>query len=132
MLSFHVPIRPTPKERPRVGRGRAWTPQRTLEAEAAVRRACASYRPIPEGTPFHAEVVSVYKRPRGHLKKDGSLSALGLRHPVPRGADVDNLAKLVLDALQGHLFTDDALCVRLITSKEYGPVDEVFVRLLWT
>ena len=52
--------------------------------------------------------------------------------PDRRRRDVDNLAKLVLDALQGHLFTDDALCVRLITSKEYGPVGEVFVRLLWT
>lgn len=130
-VSFSVPMRPTPKERPRVGQGRAWTPKRTRDAEEAVRAASKAVRPIPAGAPFSAEVLSVYARPPGHLKKDGSLSALGLRHPYPRGADVDNLAKLVLDSLQGHLFDDDALCVRLITSKEYGAADRVDVRLFW-
>ena len=46
-------------------------------------------------------------------------------HPVPKRPDLDNVVKLVADALNGMAWTDDAYCQGLEASKAYGPAAQV-------
>lgn len=40
--------------------------------------------------------------------------------PVSRNGDLDNIAKSILDALNGYAFKDDAQVTTLMVSKRYG------------
>ncbi len=61
-------------------------------------------------------------RPKGHFKKDGSLSSTGLRMPVPRNKkpDADNAAKLIMDALNTKAYKDDVQISELLVSKRWA------------
>jgi Holliday junction resolvase RusA-like endonuclease len=102
--------RPTGKGRPRLGKsGRVYTPKDTKLAETVVIDAWVNAgSPRCEDGPLRMEVELVVARPKGHYKRDGQLSAEGLRHPLPRRKpDVDNALKLVMDALNGRAYRDD-------------------------
>jgi Holliday junction resolvase RusA-like endonuclease len=66
-------------------------------------------------------VVDLYtRRPLGHWRVGGELSALGLRTPVPsRKPDVDNAAKAIMDALNGRLYKDDQQVVELVVARRW-------------
>lgn len=96
MIRFVVPGQPLPAERPqRVtragGKGFAWiTPQATLDAE---RRVAVNFR---------------HQVPGHRLDGDWAWSLLAVFYRETMAtADVDNLLKVVLDGLNGHLFVDD-------------------------
>ena len=73
--------------------------------------------------PLTVEMTFYFRRPKSHYKADGySLSKSG-DGAIPRG-DVDNLAKAVMDALNGEAFTDDRFVVSLTTRKEWVRDDE--------
>jgi Holliday junction resolvase RusA-like endonuclease len=107
-----VPGMPRGKGRPRFGRGRAYTPAGTVEAEGDVVAAwLAAGSPRVEG-PVALEVELRVPRPRSHWLRSGDLSAEGRRHPVPvRKPDLDNALKLVMDALANRAWGDDACVV---------------------
>lgn len=53
-------------------------------------------------------------------RRDGALTKAGLEAPHPAGRpDLDNVVKLVLDALNGLAFLDDALVCELAASKRW-------------
>ena len=69
--------------------------------------------------PYTVEIVAVFPRPKTHLNQSG-LSAAGRRAGPPQ-ADLDNLAKTVLDALMEVDATDDdRWCVRLNVAKYWS------------
>jgi Holliday junction resolvase RusA-like endonuclease len=45
--------------------------------------------------------------------------------------DLDNLAKIVLDALNGILWADDCQVVKLEITKEYGEIPGAIVQFKW-
>jgi len=130
-----LPMDPVPQGRPRFAATpagpRAYTPAKTRQAHATIRQLWGylGRHTIPDGVPFDIEVVATFARPRSHRGKTG-LTAAGRAQVVPR-PDVDNLAKLVLDALQGHAFADDTYCRRLVVSKEWGTIGTVAVAASW-
>jgi Holliday junction resolvase RusA-like endonuclease len=130
-----LPMNPVPQGRPRFAATpagpRAYTPAKTRQAHATIRQLWGYFgrHTIPDGVPFDIEVVATFARPRSHRGKTG-LTAAGRAQVVPR-PDVDNLAKLVLDALQGHAFADDTYCRRLVVSKEWGTIGTVAVAASW-
>ena len=105
VLHFMIPGQPVPKARPRIvfrrGRAHAMTPKRTAEAEATIRSAVA----IQGGAMHH----------------DGPVALLAqfYRHGH-RPADLDNLLKLPLDALNGLLWLDDSQVLVLLAEKHDG------------
>jgi Holliday junction resolvase RusA-like endonuclease len=109
-----IPGPPRGKGRPRFVRatGRTYTPAETVQAEDDVRGVWSvAGRPRIEGL-VAVNVVAVMSRPSGHWLRDGTLSAAGRRSLRPtRPPDVDNIFKLVADALSDHAFGDDALIV---------------------
>ena len=49
------------------------------------------------------------------------------RKPYTKKPDADNLAKAILDALNGVAYPDDAQIVKLTVRKRYGEADMVHV-----
>lgn len=86
--SFVILGTPIPKARPRVYRGRAVTPPRTLHYEALVKLAAKAARVRPTD----ARVAI----------------SLAFFQPTLRRCDLDNLAKAVLDGLNGVAYLDDS------------------------
>jgi crossover junction endodeoxyribonuclease RusA len=86
---FWVPLA-QPKERHRKGAGgRMYTPEKTVAAEAAI------------GFAFKGVA-------RGHVPDDSTRWKLRIAVAgANRAADVDNLAKTVMDGLQGVLYVND-------------------------
>jgi crossover junction endodeoxyribonuclease RusA len=134
-VRFTVPGRPVPKARPRFGAGgRVFTPASTIAAERAVssaawaawpREAAFSARPVEVEAVFRYAVPSSWPKHR-------RLQALAGGLAMTSGADVDNLAKTVLDGLNGGPIIDDAAVVAVSARKAWAASDgtDVLVRIL--
>lgn len=71
--------------------------------------------------PLTLSLVAVMERPAGHFKRDGTLSASGLRSSYPtKKPDADNLVKLVCDALNTRGYRDDAQIVSMDVRKRWA------------
>ncbi len=66
-------------------------------------------------------IVAEPARPRDHFTSKGELSKKGQRTPLPcRKPDLDNVAKLVMDALNGRAYRDDVDVVNLGLSRRWS------------
>jgi len=116
-ITFEVPF-VAGKQRPRWGRnGHMYTPEQTRRAErdilGAFRVACpqsASWPVWPKGTPLAVHIDVYQPMPKSRPKRLTS-------EPNTYKPDVDNVAKAVLDALNGAAWVDDAQVVQLCVSK---------------
>lgn len=102
-VEFELLIPPQPKGRHRTGRGHTYTPAKTVAYEAAVKQAWLKVCPgVPE------------------WPMDAWISA-EIAFAVARSSqDLDNLAKAVLDALNGVAYKDDSQVIDLTLRKEPG------------
>lgn len=119
---------PRGKARPRFVRatGRAYTDKPTTDAEERIRLAwlAAGGVSLPDG-PLVLHLIAVMERPAAHWKKSGELSAAGERSKWPtKKPDLDNLEKLVGDALQGHAMRDDSAIVHNVSWKRWTNAQE--------
>lgn len=105
------------KARPRVTRNGRFTPKRTREAEARV--AAAAMAALPEGAgqplfvrrqPVSVGVTVWRPLPESRPKRVEA-------EPDTYAPDVDNVAKLVMDAMQGVVLEDDAQVTTLYVAK---------------
>lgn len=131
ILEFTVPGEPKGKGRPRVTRsGHAFTPKDTVMYENLVR---TSFRQAyPDHIPLTdkeitAEIRAFYGMPKASKKKT-ALMAEGTIRPVKK-PDLDNIAKAVLDSLNGIAYRDDAQVVKLTILKYYAVQPRVDVWL---
>ena len=129
-----IPGKPVGKGRPRFstanGFPRSYTPAKTVEYENLVRLAWmqAGHEKI-EG-PIQVIIDASFPIPKGTSKKKASEID---KKAYPHKPDCDNIAKTVLDALNGIAYDDDAQVVSLRVQKNYraeGPqVRAVFIPL---
>lgn len=116
---------PKGKGRPRMNTstGRAFTPAATRLAEGAVVDAWinAGMPRLGDG-PLGMRVTLFVARPRAHYRRNGELTATGLRETRPhrKKPDVDNAAKLLMDALEGKLYPRDVAIVELLVFREWS------------
>jgi len=95
-MRFEIPGRPMPKQRPRVGRyGNIYTPPQTKEYENLVGWVAKSAGCRPVEGPVSV-ALSVYVKGR---------------------LDADNIAKSILDGLNGVAYEDDDQVVELVVRK---------------
>lgn len=121
LRSVTIEGRPIPKGRPRVFRGHAVTPRKTQQAESQL---LAMYKFQNYGkAPLtgRVEVHCVFNMPipKTWSKHKKELAAQGWINCTVR-PDLDNLIKLVLDALNGAAYVDDAQIVRIHAFKQYS------------
>lgn len=129
--SFTVPGMVKGKGRPRMTKtGHTYTPKDTVLYENLVRTSFhASY---PDWTPLEDEIVVwidvFYQTPKSFSKKKRTLVDAGKMFPTTK-PDCDNIAKSILDSLNGIAYRDDAQVVLLIVSKKYSDIPRTEVIL---
>lgn len=120
---------PPAKRRPRFGRGRTFTDAATrLDAARVLGAWLAAGSPRLADGPVALDVRVRLARPAAHLRRDGALSAEGLRAGrvwARRRPDLDNVVKLVCDALNGAAWRDDADIVHVTMDRRWCLSGEV-------
>lgn len=118
MIDMFLPLKPVPKQRPRLCGGRVYTPEKTKQAERDI-----------------VLLVNNYMRQKGLAISDGPLAVtlvFQFKSDKPtfhhtKRPDLDNLAKTVLDAMNNLVYLDDCQVCRLICEKQYGVSDGIFL-----
>lgn len=121
-IDFTVPGPLRGKGRPRFTKaGHTFTPQTTREYEDLI-RACYLEKmaggKLDDG-PVLVAIAAYYKRGRGDK---------GANVPTKK-PDIDNIVKIVLDALNGVAYADDKAVVRVDARKQFSP-DEPYL-VVW-
>ena len=112
MQYFEIPIRPAPKQRPRMTKnGRVYTPKPTKVAEHFIRNFIRRCNPTKIDGAISVKAEFIFQRPKTNKNA---------HHQVR--PDLDNLVKLLLDGLQDKygVFEDDKSIVELHSVKKYG------------
>ncbi len=111
------------KARPRVCRGHAFTPKDTVQYEKLVRD-CYKKQDgrYLEGS-IKAFIIAYYKIPKFYSKKRVQAIKDGLEEPTKK-PDVDNIAKIILDSLNGIAYKDDSQIIELMVVKSYTEDEE--------
>ena len=117
---------PVGKGRPKFSRasGRAYTPAKTANTEAFVKSEAVRQagQALLEG-PLRLNVLAVVSIPASWSKKKQVAALAGEIRPTGK-PDLDNIAKLYADALNGILWKDDSQIVRMRLEKRYGAYPE--------
>ena len=121
---FTVYGEPRGKGRPRFNKnGHTYTPADTAKYERMVRAMFLSRYPraeqIGKDIPVRAKINAYYKIPDSAGKGKKQLMKAGLIRPTKK-PDTDNIAKILLDALNGYAYHDDAQVVELEVKKLYA------------
>jgi Holliday junction resolvase RusA-like endonuclease len=125
-IYFEVPGIPRGKGRHRTrvhgGRPQQYTDDQTKAYEQEIQHAwmVAGRKHLGDG-PLDAQIGAVHERPRDHFRVNGGLTAKGLREWVPIvKPDGDNCCKVVLDALNGLAYRDDAQIVGMVFERRWA------------
>lgn len=135
MLQFPIDAPPVPKGRPKFskigGFVRTYTPRKTSDYETIVRETARQAMGPTEvlETPVAVYLYIRLPIPKSYSKKRIAACLTGLERPTKK-PDIDNLAKSVLDGLNGTVYKDDGQIVSLHVTKVYSasPGVDVLVR----
>lgn len=125
---FRVPGAAVGKDRPRFANGMVYTPKKTQLYEKAVRAAYMKEHKCGLYGPIEATIVAGYAIPKSATKSKRKLMLDGIMRPCKK-PDADNVAKAVLDALNGMAYEDDSQVIKLEVVKVYMEEPEVQVTL---
>lgn len=130
--SFEILEKPIGKQRPRYSSktGRMYTPTKTSSFEEKVQWAFKSKYNIElelSTKPFKAKITAVFTPPKSmsKKKKEELLTKVDYTHKP----DADNIAKIILDSLNGLAYKDDSQVSALLVLKDYGEEDKIIVEL---
>lgn len=132
-----IPGEPKGKGRPRFKRiGKfvsTYTPEETASYENFVKVCFLSAHPqgsspLLEGE-IEAEITAYFGIPKSTSKKKQQLMLEGDINPTKK-PDMDNIAKIILDSLNGIAYHDDSQIVRLVVEKRYSNNPRVELKLI--
>lgn len=134
MITFTVDGAAVPKQRPRMHGRQAYTPKKTRDYEERVRDSFrSSYHgelPVyPKGVPVRVGIEIIQGIPKSWSNSKTIKAERGELVPVTRSGDLDNIAKSILDALNGLVYEDDCQVATLIIMKKYGADPYARVRI---
>jgi len=117
------------KQRPRLTRsGHVYTPKETRDAEAGITRLASvamAGRDLLTG-PVSLNIFMVIEPPKSTPKRRREWM-IEKSLPVAKKPDLDNIAKLVGDALNGVVFEDDSQVAELWVRRVYGEVSKTVI-----
>ncbi len=125
MVQFHIDGEPVPKGRPKFsqvgGFMRTYTPKKTTDYENTVRAAAQAAMGVTDllETPVGVYLYIRLPIPQSYSKKRREACLSGIEKPAKK-PDIDNLAKSVLDGMNGVIWKDDAQIVSLHVTKVYS------------
>ena len=125
MTEFEVVGKVCGKQRPRFANGHAYTPEQTRAYEKHI---AMSY--IGQGGKHYGDapvevLVTTYIEPPKSWSRKKRAEIMGTESL--KKIDVDNIAKVVLDGLQGYAFNNDMQVVHLSVGKYYGEREHLYV-----
>jgi Holliday junction resolvase RusA-like endonuclease len=131
MIKFEILGKPMAKQRPRLARGGfTYTPKQTIQYENLVRYTYQSN--FPDKKPLEgyieANITAVFEIPKSYSKKK-TKELLEGHNNYDHKPDLDNIAKIILDSLNGIAYKDDAQITVLHINKEYGEQAKVIVEI---
>lgn len=132
-VTFVVEGTPRGKQRPRFsmkgGIIKTYTPKQTVDYEKSVRE---SYKNEAKGVKLNgnitARIVGCFPIPKSWSARKREQYSHEFT-PYPHKVDCDNLAKIILDSLNGVAFDDDAQVTDLRVIKKYNVYPRVEVTL---
>ena len=134
-MKFTIKGRPLAKARPQFsskgGKFRTYTPQTTATFENLVKLEASKYFNVPLAGPVSISIVFYLPRPQHLIWKTKPMPAIY----CDKRPDIDNLAKSVIDGMNGIAFKDDGQVSSLLLTKLYhagdeGPRTEIEVKLM--
>ena len=129
---FEVEGKPAGKGRPRFKRMgnfvQTYTPAATADYEKLVRLRFQNAGGAITDKPVRVEITAFFAPPKSTKKRD-RIEMLANRILPEKKPDVDNVAKIILDALNKIAYKDDAQVVELSVKKLYSEVAKVFVHI---
>jgi Holliday junction resolvase RusA-like endonuclease len=127
-MKFTIPGEPTGKARPRVTKWGTHNTEKTILYENLVKvcyqEQCKEYTEKP----LCVHMYIFYGVPKSTPKKNIRPMLGGEIRPCKK-PDIDNVAKIVLDALNGIAYKDDTQVVSLHIGKFYGEIARVEVEI---
>ena len=132
MYEFEVPGKVTGKARPRVNTitGRAYTPGNTKDYEMLIKQYFKIKYPkfeTLEGR-IKVKIIAYFGIPKQTSKKQEGLMLLNEISPTKK-PDIDNVIKIVLDALNKMAFRDDSQITKLEIEKVYSEEEKIYVKI---
>ena len=128
-LTFTVYGKPVAKGRPRMTKsGHVYTPKNTKEYEERIRNAAMSemgrskISPWNEKQPLKVIIDAFFKLPKSATKQDRIDVLNHVKLPTVK-ADIDNIAKTILDGMNGYVYADDSQVTDLVITKRYDCED---------
>ena len=131
-IEFTVPGDPRGKGRPRFSRvgkfTKTYTDAKTKEYEDKVANAAslAMYPHEPLTTPLAVWIDISVPIPASYSKKRKEACLSGVEMPCKK-PDIDNIAKGILDAMNGIVYADDVQVIRLTLQKHYSTEPGVYI-----
>ena len=107
-----------PSPRPRLGRNGTYMPKKYTEHKKLLQAKMRGFKPFGN-VPLKCELFFGFKAAKG---------ATYNKYSTPY-ADADNLAKSVLDAMNGILYPDDVMIEELNIKKKYATADCIFITI---
>ena len=132
-FTFEIVGEPQGKGRPRFStRGgfvKTYTPEKTASYENFVKLCYLNkYKGQKLDGEIIAEIIAYFSIPKSFSKKKRLEAIEGKIKPTKK-PDTDNIAKTILDSLNGIAFEDDKQVVALLVNKLYGEEAKVIVTL---
>ncbi len=123
MISLTIFGEPKGKGRPRFTKsGNTYTPKETSEYEALVAMAYKSKSKgeyFDKGVPLRMVIAAYYGIPKSVGKRESGQMVSGEIRPQKK-PDLDNVIKIIMDALNGVAYHDDAQVVSVQAHKFYS------------
>ena len=134
MREFKIPGKVQAKQRPRFSKsGIVYTPKETRVYEDFVRVCYSDYANQYQWEPYdgqlRAEIEVFIQVPKSDSKLNKQAKIIGEIRPTIK-PDCDNLAKSILDSLNGLAYQDDRQIIELSVKKFYAEQPEVRVKLM--
>lgn len=129
--SFEIKEKAIGKQRPRYSNRthRMYTPTKTSTFEEKVKWAFKSKYNIETELsikPFKAKITAIFEPPKSYSKKKKEEL---LYSEYTKKPDTDNIAKIILDSLNGLVYKDDKQISDLTIIKQYGNENKILIEL---
>ena len=128
-MRFEILGKPIGKGRPRLGKYGTYTPEKTANYETLVKWTFANefkdFKPMERAV--KAKITAIFAVPKSYSKKQRQELLNTVNYT--KKPDVDNIAKIILDSLNGLAYQDDSQVSCLLVMKGYGEQEKVIVEL---
>lgn len=132
MCDFEIEGKPVGKGRPRFKRMgnfvQTYTPEKTAEYEKLVRMKFQNAGGAITDKPVRVGITAFFVPPKSTKKRD-RIEMLANRILPEKKPDCDNIAKIILDALNKIAYIDDSQVIELVVKKRYSAEAKVIVHI---